>query len=264
MVELYHFGMAICAQKVRLALDEKGVAWESRIVEGSAGGLRSAEYLRLNPNGVVPTLVCGDNILTESRIISEYIEEAFAGPALMPGDLARRHTARLWAKQIDDSLHLHVYILSFIVSMRDRYLAMPQEQWATGLPGLRDVVKRACTIDLLKEGFRSRYVGFAIDRFRRLVNEMDAQVTRSPWLAGPDYSLADADYTAYVGRLEELGLDWLWEDRPALADWWARVRARPSYRTAILDWVGDGEAVLKAQAAGRAAPHLREALAAAT
>ena len=54
MLMLYHFPGAICAQKVRVALAEKGLYWESRSVLRE---LRSPDYLRLNPHGYVRTLV---------------------------------------------------------------------------------------------------------------------------------------------------------------------------------------------------------------
>ncbi|WP_056383792.1 glutathione S-transferase family protein [Sphingomonas sp. Root710] len=234
MLTLFHFGGAICAQKVRLALAEKGVEWESRECAGEA--LRDPDYLRLNPSGVVPTLVHDRTVLTESRIISEYIEEAFDGPALMPSDPADRHRARLWSKQIDDGLHLNVFILTFAAVGRDIYLAMPADVRGAMLPGLRDPIKRQISSDLLEQGFASPWMGMAVKRFRRLADDMEAGLAGSAALAGKHYSLADADYTAYINRLTNLGMAALWADKPRLADWYAHMQDRPSFKSAILDW----------------------------
>ena len=234
MLALYHFGNAICAQKVRLALQEKGVAWESRDCSGPA--LRDSDYLKLNPNGVVPTLVHDHAVLIESRIISEYINDAFEGPDLMPLDPYERHRARLWSKQIDDGLHLNIFILSFVAGMREMFQKMPPEVRARALPGLRDPIKRRISEDLLEQGFNAPWVPIAADRFQRMIDEMQTWLERSPYLAGSTYSLADADYTAYLDRLTNLGLDVLWADKPGVQNWWDRMTVRQSYKAAILDW----------------------------
>lgn len=234
MLRLYHYGGAICAQKVRLALEEKQVRWESKECVGDT--LRDPEYLRLNPNGVVPTLVHNETVLTESRIISEYIDDAFQGPMLMPESPAGRHRVRLWSKQIDDSLHINVFILTFASVGRNKYLAMAPDVRAKQMPGLQDAIKRRMATELLEDGLHSPWVQRAFKRFQRLVAEMDRQLSQSRFLAGDLYSLADADYTAYVNRLTNLGLSSLWSEKPALADWYLRMKARLSFDFAISEW----------------------------
>lgn len=234
MLTLYHFGGAICAQKVRLALAEKQVEWDSKECVGAT--LRDPEYLRLNPNGVVPTLVHDGAVLTESRIISEYIDERFDGPSLMPSDPVERHRARLWSKQIDDSLHLNIFILTFVSIGRDMYLEMPADIRENMMPGLRDPIKRRISTELLESGFQSPWISMAVNRFRRLVAEMEVRLSQSSYLAGGDYSLADADYTAYIHRLTHLGLAGLWAGMSGMAGWYARMTERPSFTSAIRDW----------------------------
>jgi glutathione S-transferase len=74
------------------------------------------------------------------------------------------------------------------------------------------------------------------------VQEMEIALAEAPYLAGQAYSLADADLTAYLQRLTDLGLTALWAERPRLADWFARMEARPSFKAAILDWTTPSEA----------------------
>ncbi|MEJ2122033.1 MAG: glutathione S-transferase N-terminal domain-containing protein [Alphaproteobacteria bacterium] len=57
MLELYHHNLSVCAQKVRLALAEKGLDWEDRHVDLMKSEHLTPEYLALNSKGVVPTLV---------------------------------------------------------------------------------------------------------------------------------------------------------------------------------------------------------------
>ena len=56
MLVLYHNDMSVCAQKVRLCLAEKGLAYEARHLNLRAGDQQQVDYLKLNPKGVVPTL----------------------------------------------------------------------------------------------------------------------------------------------------------------------------------------------------------------
>ena len=81
---LYHNDMSVCAQKVRLALAEKGLAYEARHFNLRAGDQKDPAYLKLNPKGVVPTLVDDATVVTESIVINEYLDDAFTTPPLKP------------------------------------------------------------------------------------------------------------------------------------------------------------------------------------
>ena len=65
MIELYHHGSSVCAAKVRFALMEKGLKWKGHYVDLLKGENFNPEYLKLNANAVVPTLVHDGQILVE-------------------------------------------------------------------------------------------------------------------------------------------------------------------------------------------------------
>lgn len=236
MIELFHTRDAVCPFKVRIALAEKGIAWESRIVTD----LRDPHYLRLNPKGVVPTLVHGDRVLTESRIISEYLEQAFPSPPLMPPGPWESYRARLWSKQIDDSLHLNIFVLTFLARNFGGLKPATEEERQRRLP--KDVLKRRIALEVMQQGAASQWVAIAIDRFRLLVADMEEGLRTNGWLASDTYSLADADLTAYFHRLDQIGLSTLWRERPHVAHWFDRVRARPSYERGISAWLNEADA----------------------
>ena len=62
-----------------------------------------------------------------------------------------------------------------------------------------------------------------------------------PYLAGASYSLADAAATPYLWRLAQLKLAPMWEHRPGVTAWYERMRARPSFRTAVEAWMSPAE-----------------------
>ena len=84
MLELYHSGLTTCSKQVRHCLHEKGLKYQSRYVELWRYENLSPEYLKLNPNGVVPTLVHDGKPVTESAVILYYLEDAFPQPPLLP------------------------------------------------------------------------------------------------------------------------------------------------------------------------------------
>ena len=64
---------------------------------------------------------------------------------------------------------------------------------------------------------------------------------RAPFLAGERFSNADCAVIPYILRLELLKLAGMWEKQPAVADWWARMRARPSVKAAIFDRMSEND-----------------------
>ena len=67
MLKLYHGYLSVCAQKARLALAEKGLEWKSQIVNLQRGEQQTPDYLKLNPKGVIPTLIHDGQVIRESN-----------------------------------------------------------------------------------------------------------------------------------------------------------------------------------------------------
>ena len=85
MLTLYHGRTSVCSVKARLALAEKAVDFESRLLTLRGDQFEPA-YMKLNPNAVVPTLVHDDKVIIESTVIMHYVDECFPGASLMPAD----------------------------------------------------------------------------------------------------------------------------------------------------------------------------------
>src|ERR1700682_2861769 len=94
MVTLYHGRTSVCSIKARLALAEKGVRFDSRLMTLRGDQFEPA-YLKLNPNAVVPTLVHDDSVIIESTVIMRYVDEAFPGISLTPSDPLARAKVRM-------------------------------------------------------------------------------------------------------------------------------------------------------------------------
>ena len=100
MLELYNFPMSTCSQKVRIVLAEKGLEWKDhRIVSGEH---LKPEYLALNPNGVVPTLVHDGVPIIDSSVICEYLDEICPQNSTTPPDAMGRAKMRAWLRYIEE------------------------------------------------------------------------------------------------------------------------------------------------------------------
>ena len=75
MLELYNAPQSTCSQKVRLTLAEKGLEFVEHKLKLFRNDQLKPEYLKLNPNGVVPTLVDGGVQIIDSSVIMEYLDE---------------------------------------------------------------------------------------------------------------------------------------------------------------------------------------------
>jgi glutathione S-transferase len=73
VLELHHNALSTCSQKVRLVLAEKGLDFASHEIDLMAGGQHDPEYVKLNPNHVVPTLVHDGHVILESSLILRYL-----------------------------------------------------------------------------------------------------------------------------------------------------------------------------------------------
>ncbi|HEX2554901.1 MAG TPA: glutathione S-transferase family protein [Microvirga sp.] len=236
MLTLYHNDMSLCAQKVRVCLAEKGLDWESRHMVLRAGEHQQPWYRALNRRAVVPTLVHGEHVVTESNVILEYLDESFPEPPLRPADPFGRARLRFWIKQLDEDIHdASAAILSFGIAFRHQYIERG-ELGMRMLEAIPNIFKRERRRDVIEKGTRSAHFVIAVERMVQLLDEMEEALGRHPWLVGDAYSLADVAFTPYLARLEHLNILGLVGGRAHVAAWYARCKARPSFDDAIVRW----------------------------
>ena len=86
------------------------------------------EFLALNPAGVVPVLVDGEQVLTESRIINEYLEDAYPQPRPCPEGAHARARMRLWTRYADEEATEAVKLPTFVMNIQPELRRMPREE----------------------------------------------------------------------------------------------------------------------------------------
>ena len=241
MLELYHSINSVCAQKVRIALDEKRQKAEDHLMTLRGDQYESA-YLKLNPSGVVPTLIHDGVPITESSLILYYIDDAFPEPPLMPKQPHQRHRVRMYNKLIDEYVHNSCTILTFATAFRPAFLKMTPEAWQAEIN--KTPLKRRAEYkrSVIERGLDSEFVAEALAHHRKLLSWMADSLKSGPYLAGEGFSNADCAVIPYILRLELLKLSGMWERYPAVAEWWVRMRVRPSVKAAIFDRMTEADA----------------------
>src|SRR5271166_2155265 len=102
-MKLYHNPLSPNVRRVRLTAAVLGLELEEKKLDFAKGEHKNPEYLALNANGAVPTLVDGDFVLTESRAIMQYLASRKPESGLLPRDEAARADVTRW--QFWDAAH---------------------------------------------------------------------------------------------------------------------------------------------------------------
>ncbi len=238
MLELYHYDHSTAAQKIRIALAEKRLDWKSHHLDTSVAKREhySPEYLKINPRGIVPTLVHDGNVVRESQVILEYLDDAFPERPLRPDSAYEKAIMRLWTKLIDEGLHVHSRVVGMCIVVRHAKAAAGPEELEKYLNEMPEIVRKENDRINIKEGLDSPLLPRAVSYFKRVFEDMDAALAESPWLAGKTFSLADISLGVYVTRLRSFQMAPLWGDLNHLNEWHERFIARPSYAEGVTKW----------------------------
>jgi glutathione S-transferase len=228
-----------------LVLAEKGVEAKWTLVAAGPPTCETYEpwYMRLNPGGTVPTLVDGERVVADSREILSYVDAHFEGPALVPADAdARAAMEELVAafyelryrditygsgKMAKGGAKANGFRLRNLIRRRAKAEASGDAE----LAAIYAAKQRDIEAFIASAGDASG-VAAALAELDERLDELDARLREGgPLLCGEAYTLADVVWTVCLARLHMLDHDPL-AGRPALAEWYASVRARPSFDAA--------------------------------
>ena len=236
MLELWHATHSTCSQKVRICLAEKRLPWKSHFVDLRRFQHLEPEFLALNPAALVPVLKDGGQVIRESLVINEYLDDAYPEPRLRPRGALERARMREWTLYVAEEPTWAVKVPSFQKNIRPevsaRYTDSEIEKLAQRMPN-RETAAR--WVKAVKQGFSEGEISASMDRLARTLDRMERSLAGGPWLAGEEYSLADVDMAPFVHRIAALGAQAMIDARPAAADWYARMRGRDAFRAAM-DW----------------------------
>ena len=228
---LYNAPQSTCSQRVRFILNAKGLAFDEKTLDLLAGDQLAPDYLKLNPNGVVPTLDHDGKIVTDSSVIIEYLDEVSPDEAnFTPLDPFTRAHMRSLMRFIDEMPAAAVRIPTFNLAFLPRFAAMSEEEFlafAESKP-----LRKEFMLAMGRKGFPEKDMDAAMQRLRRTYERMDVEIERSggPWLLGSDISLADIALMPAIVRMADLGKATDWQGLPRVKQWYEAIRAHPAFK----------------------------------
>jgi glutathione S-transferase len=227
---LYNAPQSTCSQRVRFVLNAKQLAFDEVKLDLLAGDQIKPDYLKLNPNGVVPTLDHDGNIVIDSSVIIEYLDEVVPDQSFSPREPVTRAHMRALMRFIDEMPGAAVRVPTFNLAFLPRFQAMSEEEFkamAEAKP-----LRREFMLTMGRKGFPEKDMDAALDRLRRTYARMDAEIARSggPWLLGKTPTLADVAVMPAIVRMADLGLDTMWKDLPRVTRWYEAIRAHPAFK----------------------------------
>jgi glutathione S-transferase len=232
MLELYNAPQSTCSQKVRLTLAEKGLEFVEHKLKLFQNDQLKPEYLKLNPNGVVPTLVDGGIPIIDSSVIMEYLDEEYPETSLTPARTKERAKMRAWLRFFEEVPTVAVRFPSYNAAFARHFSTMSDDEFqslAKSKP-LRDTFL----------GEMDKTKGFSIDKLKsaedsitKTVTRMETALVANDYLLGPKLTLADFCVLPSMIRMEDLGYDFLWKDKPGVKAWLVRIKNRPSFKAAF-------------------------------
>lgn len=255
--ELYHYSESLCSQKARLGLAEKGVDYKSHHivicdVAEKCQNLKP-DYLRVNPKGIVPTLVHKGTPVYDAHRIVKYVDEQCydSGTRLWPEDEIRQQIAAHWFDEgmLDENgrygstFGLAIPILSHPIlaqTLNRQPLELVEDKFRHH--PLESRGKRFTALRRDGTAFPPNVTTTALGSICRGLQEINHLLDRfgGPYLLG-EFALPDITMMACFHRLEDVRMtDLLYHEAvPLVGGYWQRLQERPSYRDAVIAWHDD-------------------------
>jgi glutathione S-transferase len=227
---LYNAPQSTCSQRVRFVLNAKAQPFAEHKLDLLEGDQLKPDYLALNPNGVVPTLVHDGNVVIDSSVIVEYLDEVMPERAnFTPRDPVQRAAMRSLMRFIDEMPAAAVRVPTFNLAFLPRFAAMCEDEFlafAESKP-----LRKEFMLAMGRKGFPQQEMDAALGRLRRSYERMDEAIRDSggPWLLGADITLADVAVMPAMVRMADLGRDGDWADLPLVANWYELIRAQAAF-----------------------------------
>jgi glutathione S-transferase len=241
-VALYHFGPSSCSQKVRLTLAAKGVQWEGREVNLQIDENIEPDYMRINPRGVVPTLIDGEEIVFDSGAIIRYINRNLPGPKLEPEDDELMEVMEHWI-EVQDQFPLRGLTYGNMRGLVGKLMRAHQparipklERFRSENPDLKAEyeAKLRDTEHWIEEQSNQEIISNVNERMESILNDLDKQMKGNQWIVGDQYTLADIAWTTILSRIDFLGLDKrMWDKRPAVKAYYERLKETPGFEEQV-------------------------------
>ena len=182
--KLYNAPQSTCSQRVRFVFNSKKLPFEEVKLNLLEGDQLKPDYLKLNPNGVVPTLDHDGAIIIDSTVIIEYLDEIAPNEGFTPENPVERARMRSLMHFIDEMPAAAVRVPTFNLAFLPRFQKMSREDFVAMAES--KPLRREFMLTMGQTGFPQHEMDAALARLRRAYERMDSEIERSggPWLLG--------------------------------------------------------------------------------
>jgi glutathione S-transferase len=240
-------------RRVKMCLFEKGLPFKIKWLDLGLMDQKQLSYLKLNPMGLVPTLIHDDKVIFESNIINEYIDALFPTPPLVPRDAYGQAQMRMWFAFEND----------FGKPFRD----VAYETFGKGRLKSTGMTAEKLRDEISKRTANAAYITFAtrvltaprdedliVDRGQILLEKMAQMEERLSdgriWLCGEQFTLADIALAPRVDLFPVIGIADIYQRFPHIGKFMERMRERPSWAaSAVRPEPGETERTIEGRAA---------------
>ena len=163
----------------------------------------------------------------------EYLDEVFPDPPLSPSDAGDRAEMRAWMRYFEEVPTTAVRYSSFNMAFLPRFDGLDDARFQAEQADTRPL-RKGFFRRMTRQGFDDETILASFEQIKQTGARMDKALANGPWIMGEQFSLADIVVAPLLDRMEDLGQAHLWaDDHPRVADWMARIQARPSFKTAF-------------------------------
>jgi len=232
-ITLYDYEHSPHARRLRLAMAELGLGWETERVDMGRMAHKAPEYLMLNPAGEVPTIRHGERLLYDSQVIAEYLDGLYGDPGgtrLYPRAAWSLAQVRMWIaleagthKELRPLWWMHVVRPTLVAEGIDVDVAasvVPSGVHPSYVSWLRDVLAGVPRFDASPELARRRIL--------QKLDVLERRLAKAEWLVGEQFTMADLAWFTRCEMLPAIGVLLDASRHGHVARWFERVAARPA------------------------------------
>ena len=231
-IVLYHSPKSSASRRVRLCLEEKGLAYDARVIDLSRQEQHSEAYLKINPMGVVPCMIHDGRPLHESGTMCEYLDAVFPDPPLRPRDAYDLALMRNWIRYVDGLIG-NLIKFNWRHGLAQRAAQMTEAEFEAMIAKVPSAERKEAWRRAAREPYTEAELDEARANLLVMLDRMEEMI-RGDGLIGGRYGLADIATAPFVRRIgEEIAPEALSPSaRPKVAAWWQALTERPAFARA--------------------------------
>lgn len=248
MLTLYHWEPNANSGKPMLALEEKGIEYQSHYLDLLNFDQHKPDYLQINPDGTIPALVHDDRVLTESTPMMEYIDETFEGPPLRPTDPKDRWRMRWWMRFFDSYFAPSLSMIGWSIFVGPAVRSRDPAELEAAIERIPLESRRVAWRKAMFNQFSEAELSESRRRAAFGTVALEQHLTTHAWIAGEQFSLADINgfnlgYALPLSQPDRCNdektpriMEWLRKiyERPATRATWAKGRTQMASRVTML------------------------------